>query len=69
MKRTNIYLDEKERKILRLMAVENETTMSALIRQAISEFLNRQKERELIVQNKRSNWRIDASEISMLGRR
>ena len=39
MKRTNIYLDEDTHKELRMLAVERETTMSDLVREALDEYL------------------------------
>jgi predicted transcriptional regulator len=40
-----IYLDEKVHKQLRLMAVERDTSMTELVRQAIAEFLEKQRKR------------------------
>ena len=37
--RTAVYLDEKIHKQLRFMAVERDTSMTELVRQAIAEFL------------------------------
>jgi len=36
-----IYFDEKVHKQLRLMAVERDTSMTELVRQAVAEFLKR----------------------------
>jgi predicted transcriptional regulator len=41
MKRTNIYLDEAQARLLRHLAVEQDTSFTAVVRQAINEYLER----------------------------
>jgi hypothetical protein len=55
MKRTNIYLDERNHRLLRIMAVEQETTMSALIRFAIDEFLKKGDKQNVGKQSERKH--------------
>jgi hypothetical protein len=41
MKRTNIYLDEAQARLLRHLAVEEGSSFTAVVRQAINEYLER----------------------------
>lgn len=41
MKRTNIYLDEAQARLLRHLAVERDSSFTAVVRQAINEYLER----------------------------
>lgn len=41
MKRTNIYLDESQARLLRHLAVEEGSSFTAIVRQAINEYLER----------------------------
>jgi ribbon-helix-helix CopG family protein len=41
MKRTNIYLDEAQARLLRHLAADQDTSFTAIVRQAINEYLER----------------------------
>lgn len=41
MKRTNIYLDESQARLLRHLAVEQDSSFTAVVRQALNEYLER----------------------------
>jgi Ribbon-helix-helix protein, copG family. len=43
MKRTNIYLEEEETRLLKHIAVEEGCSFTALVRQALQEFLERRQ--------------------------
>ncbi|MFQ5944085.1 MAG: CopG family transcriptional regulator, partial [Anaerolineales bacterium] len=45
MERTQIYLTEKERKILKAMADRQGRSQSALIREAVDRYIDRDQER------------------------
>lgn len=46
MQRTNIYLDENQVKVLKLLAVEENSSVAELVRQAVGQYLSARLEQQ-----------------------
>jgi predicted transcriptional regulator len=56
MKRTNIYLEEEETRLLKHIAVEEQCSFTALVRRALHEFLERYQQEGKRRVPRRDEW-------------